>query len=138
LRASQAIRSTFIRLRFSAAQTIFHSCWTLLSPRRLNCRNPRTLLIQPLGGSAIHFAFAIGFASRVGLQLGGHGRCVWILLGVELQLLLALAAKSHDQFRRTACVALEDGLRTIPPLGQRLCGGPGRDWLAPHRRQRVS
>ena len=35
-------------------QTSFHSALTRCNPRRLNWRNPRTFLIQPLGGSAIH------------------------------------------------------------------------------------
>lgn len=43
-----------MRRRFSARHTSLNSACTRCSPRRLNCRNPSTLLIQPLGGSAIH------------------------------------------------------------------------------------
>ena len=43
-----------MRRRFSAMHTSFHSARTRWSPRMLNCRDPSTFLIQPLGGSAIH------------------------------------------------------------------------------------
>jgi CheY-like chemotaxis protein len=43
-----------MRRRFSARHTSLNSACTRCRPRRLNCRNPSTLLIQPLGGSAIH------------------------------------------------------------------------------------
>jgi hypothetical protein len=40
--------------RLSAMQTSLNSAF--FNPRMLNCLNPKTLLIQPLGGSAIHFS----------------------------------------------------------------------------------
>lgn len=43
-----------IRRKFRAAQRSFHSEVTLLRPRKLNCLNPRTFLIQPWGASEIH------------------------------------------------------------------------------------
>ena len=52
-----AVLNVLILRRFSAIQTSFHSALTRSRPRRLNCRNPNTFLIQPLGGSAIHFRF---------------------------------------------------------------------------------
>ena len=52
--SAQAGANEAIRRKFSAAQTSFHSARTRSMPRRLNWRNPSTLLIQPLGGSAIH------------------------------------------------------------------------------------
>jgi hypothetical protein len=52
--APQPALSTAMRRRFSAMHTSFHSARTLCSPRMLNCRNPSTFFIQPLGGSAIH------------------------------------------------------------------------------------
>ena len=54
---AQAGIKVAIRRRFSAAHTSFHSARTRSIPRRLNWRNPSTLLIQPLGGSAIHLRF---------------------------------------------------------------------------------
>lgn len=39
-----------MRCRFSAMHTRFHSALTRCSPRRLNRRNPSTVLIQPLSG----------------------------------------------------------------------------------------
>ena len=53
--AVQLAPNTAMRRRFSAMHTSFHSARTRCSPRMLNCRNPSTFLIQPLGGSAIHF-----------------------------------------------------------------------------------
>ena len=49
-----AVASFAIRRKFSAAQTSFHSACALARPRMLNCRNPSTFLIQPLGGSESH------------------------------------------------------------------------------------
>jgi hypothetical protein len=43
-----------MRRKFSAMHTSFQSARTRCRPRTLNCRNPSTFLIQPLGGSAIH------------------------------------------------------------------------------------
>ena len=43
-----------MRLKFNAKHTSFHSACTRCRPRMLNCRKPRTFLIQPLGGSASH------------------------------------------------------------------------------------
>lgn len=45
---------TAIRRKFSAMHTSLNSARTRCSPRMLNCLNPSTFLIQPLGGSAIH------------------------------------------------------------------------------------
>ena len=47
--------STAMRRRFSAKHTSFHSASTRCKPRKLNCRKPNTFLIQPSGGSAVHF-----------------------------------------------------------------------------------
>ncbi len=52
---AQLALSVAIRRRFSAMHTSFHSALTRCNPRMLNCRKPNTFLIQPLGGSAIHF-----------------------------------------------------------------------------------
>lgn len=46
-----------IRRKFSAKQTSFYSACAFCRPLKLNCRNPSTLLIQPLGGSANHLRF---------------------------------------------------------------------------------
>lgn len=53
--------------RFSAAQTSFHSVCALASPRMLNCRNPRLLFIQRLGGSDSHLR--LRWASWVATEL---------------------------------------------------------------------
>ena len=55
LHRTQLALSVAIRRRFNAMHTSFHSALTRCKPRRLNCRKPNTCLIQPLGGSAIHF-----------------------------------------------------------------------------------
>ena len=47
-----------IRLKLVARQTRSHSPLALLSPRKLNCRNPKIRLIQPLGASEIHLRSA--------------------------------------------------------------------------------
>jgi len=54
LDAPQAICIALILRRFSAKQTSLNSACAFCKPRMLNCRKPSTLLIQPLGGSAIH------------------------------------------------------------------------------------
>ena len=46
-----------ILLKLSAMQTSLNSALAFSNPRMLNCRNPSTFLIQPLGGSAIHLRF---------------------------------------------------------------------------------
>ena len=46
---------SFIRRKFSARVTRFHSHAALSKPRRLNCRNPSTDLIHPKGGSPMCF-----------------------------------------------------------------------------------
>ncbi len=45
----------FIRRKFTARVTRFHSPVTLFKPRRLNCRKPSTDLIHPNGGSPTCF-----------------------------------------------------------------------------------
>ncbi len=45
----------FIRRKFTARVSRFHSPVTLSKPRRLNCRNPSTDLIHPKGGSPMCF-----------------------------------------------------------------------------------
>ena len=51
----QVPRKLHILLKLSARHTSLNSALTLSSPLRLNCLNPSTLLIQPLGASTIHF-----------------------------------------------------------------------------------
>jgi hypothetical protein len=52
--APQLARIAPILRRLSARQTSLNSAFAFAKPRMLNWRNPRTFLIQPLGGSAIH------------------------------------------------------------------------------------
>ena len=53
----QAICIAPILRKFSAKHTSLNSALAFFNPRMLNCLNPKTLLIQPLGGSAIHLRF---------------------------------------------------------------------------------
>ena len=46
-----------ILCRLRAMQTSLNSACAFFNPRMLNCLNPRTFLIHPLGGSAIHLRF---------------------------------------------------------------------------------
>lgn len=55
-RSQPACRVHLLR-RFKARHTSFHSAATRCRPRKLNWRNPRTVLIHPSGGSAIHLRF---------------------------------------------------------------------------------
>ena len=48
----------------------------------LNCRKPSTFLIQPVGGDPL--SLAVGRPALFSLELGGHGRGVRVLLGVDL------------------------------------------------------
>ena len=47
-------RKLHILRKLSAKHTGLNSAFTFSNPRRLNCLNPSTLLIYPLGASTIH------------------------------------------------------------------------------------
>jgi hypothetical protein len=102
-------------------------------PRMLNCRNPSTFLIQPLGGSAIHLRFAVGrLSALLGLELGGHRRGVWVLLGVDLGVLLAFAAKGHhhlDRQRSSGFLRCGSRRRPAPSSGSCARGCSPTAWI---------
>src|SRR5229473_8685006 len=50
--------STYIRFRFQASATRFHSPLTLSRPRSRNCRKPSTDLTMPITGSTVHLRCA--------------------------------------------------------------------------------
>ena len=96
---------TLPRPPFAASSAPCTRAWNsgvrgLLKPRMLNCLNPSTFLIQPLGGSAIPCACCRPAGLHLCLELAAIAP-VRMLLWVDLSVLLAFPAQRHHQrYRR--------------------------------------